>query len=361
MRGACNAGMRIALCTDAWSPQVNGVVTTLTRTREQLQDFGHVVEVFSPASGFRTFPLPGYPEIRLPLLPGRRLSTLLDDFDPEHIHIATEGPVGLAARAWCLRHGRRFTTSYHTQFPEYLNARLPVPLSWTYALLRWFHGPAAATLVPTPHMRDRLAAQHFSHLALWSRGVDTALFAPAKACALDLPRPVWVYTGRLAVEKNIEAFLALDLPGSKLVIGDGPARAALQQQFPDAHFTGYRFGEALAALMAAGDVFVFPSCTDTFGLVMLEAMASGLPVAAYPVTGPRDVVVNGVSGVLHDDLRTACLAALQLDRGRVRREAERFSWTAAARQFEAQLVPARPGVLKLAPLRRPLPRQARSA
>lgn len=350
MRGACNAGMRIALCTDAWRPQVNGVVTTLTRTREHLQDFGHVVEVFSPASGFRTFPLPGYPEIRLPLLPGRRLSKLLDDFDPEHIHIATEGPVGLAARAWCLRRGRRFTTSYHTQFPEYLRARLPVPLAWTYALLRWFHGPAATTMVPTPHMRERLAAQQFSHLSLWSRGVDTTLFSPAKAGALNLPRPVWVYTGRLAVEKNIEAFLALDLPGSKLVIGDGPARAALQQQFPDAHFTGYRFGEALAALMAAGDVFVFPSRTDTFGLVMLEAMASGLPVAAYPVTGPRDVVVNGVSGVLHDDLRTACLAALQLERDAVRAVAETFSWAAATRQFESQLVPARASAQPVPPV-----------
>ncbi|MDP2227042.1 MAG: glycosyltransferase family 1 protein [Moraxellaceae bacterium] len=332
--------MRIAICTDAWSPQVNGVVTTLARTSEQLRDFGHEVEVFSPASGFLTFPLPGYPEIRLPLFPGRRLSRLLDRFNPDHLHIATEGPTGMAARAWCLRRGRRFTTSYHTQFPEYLRARLPVPEHWTYGLLRWFHGPASTTMVPTPHMRDRLAAQGFTHLSLWGRGVDTALFAPERARASTLPRPVWVYTGRLAVEKNLPAFLALDLPGSKLVIGDGPARSDLQRRFPDAHFVGYQFGEALASWMAAGDVFVFPSRTDTFGLVMLEAMACGLPVAAFPVTGPLDVLQDGVTGIMREDLREACLAALTLDRQAVRHHALQLDWASAARTFARQLVPA---------------------
>lgn len=334
--------MKIAICTDAWTPQVNGVVTTLTRTCEELRKAGHEVEVFSPSSGFLTFPLPSYPEIRLPLLPRRRLGRLLDAFAPDCVHIATEGTLGLAARAHCKRRGWRFTTSYHSQFPEFVNARLPfIRVEFIYRLLRWFHGGAEKTMVATPHMRDQLARFGFSKLGMWGRGVDTALFSPKKRGLIDLPAPVWVYAGRLAVEKNLPAFLALDLPGSKLVIGDGPARASLQKEFPDAHFTGYRFGEDLASLLASADVFVFPSRTDTFGLVMLEAMASGLPVAAFPVTGPVDVVKEGLSGCLREDLHTACMDALQLDWEEARSAAMECSWASAARQFESHLVPVR--------------------
>ncbi len=333
--------MRIAICTDAWQPQVNGVVTTLGHTRTQLEAFGHEVAVFSPGSGFRTVPLPGYPEIRLPLSPGGRMADLLAAFAPECVHIATEGPIGWAARRWCLRNGQPFTTSYHTQFPEYLRARLPVPERLSYSLLRRFHRPAVRTLVPTEQVRRKLAAQGFERLVLWTRGVDTGVFHPDHPAppALELPRPLWVCAGRVAVEKNLEAFLSLELPGSKVIIGDGPARASLQQRHPGAYFAGYRFGEELAAWLSACDVFVFPSRTDTFGLVMLEAMACGLPVAAYPVNGPIDVIRPGVSGVLDEDLRKACLAALTLERPAVRREACRYSWEAAARQFEAALVP----------------------
>lgn len=332
--------MRIAICTDAWKPQVNGVVTTLDNTRAMLEHFGHEVRVFSPACGFASFPVPGYPEIRLPLRPRPRLFRLLDEFAPECVHIATEAPLGRAARAWCLARRQPFTTSYHTQFPEYLRARLPIPERLTYGILRRFHAPAERTLVPTEQVRARLAARGFEHLALWTRGVDTQIFSPQRRLALELPRPVWVSAGRLAVEKNLEAFLSLPLPGSKLVLGDGPARASLQRRFPEAHFAGYRFGEELAAWMAAGDVFVFPSRTDTFGLVMLEAMACGLPVAAFPVTGPIDVVRQGVTGILDENLERACHQALPLDRHRVREEACRHGWEQAARQFEAWLVPA---------------------
>jgi glycosyltransferase involved in cell wall biosynthesis len=332
--------VRIALVTDAWLPQTNGVVRTLTITVEKLSQAGHEVTLFTPAD-FRTVRCPTYPEIRLSLFASRRVRRRLDALNPEAVHIATEGPLGLAARRWCVLRGRAFTTSYHTQFPEYVRARFPIPLAVSYAFLRWFHGRASHTLVATTSMRRTLEERGFRNLASWSRGVDTELFRPRDEPFLELPRPIWLYFGRVSVEKGIEDFLALDLPGTRLVIGDGPAAAGLRRKHPGAVFTGYRYGEELAKLVAAADVFVFPSRTDTFGLVLIEAMACGVPVAAYPVTGPIDVVENGITGVLSEDLQSAALAALNLDRRACREHALRYTWEAATRQFIASLAPAR--------------------
>lgn len=334
--------MRLALVTDAWLPQTNGVVRTLSVTATLLQRSGHAVEVLDPR-GFRSFPCPTYPEIRLAWRPYRRLAGQLEALDPDSVHIATEGPLGLAARRWCLRSGRSFTTSYHTRFPEYVRARFPVPLVLSYAHLRRFHGAAALTLVATPSLRRALEARGFGNLELWSRGVDTGLFRPGPKEFLDLPRPIWLYFGRVAVEKGIEDFLGLDLPGTRLVVGDGPALADCRRRFPGAVYAGYRYGAELAAHIAACDVFVFPSRTDTFGLVLLEAMACGVPVAAYPVTGPVDVVADGVTGVLGHDLRAAALAALTLDPRACREHALRYTWEAATRQFLGNLVTTRGG------------------
>ena len=329
--------MKLALVTDAWLPQVNGVVRTLGHTVREISNSGHEVTVISPAD-FRTIPCPTYPEIRLALFAGGAVRERLDALAPDAVHVATEGPLGLAARNWCIRHGWPFTTAYHTQFPEYLRARFPIPLSLGYAAIRWFHGGATRTLVTTATMQRRLEARGLRNLALWGRGVDTDLFRPRDKAFLDLPRPVFLYFGRLAVEKGVEDFLRLDLPGTKLVVGDGPAAAALSAHFPEAVFAGVRHGDDLAAHIAASDVFVFPSRTDTFGLVLLEAMACGIPVAAYPVAGPVDVVVDGVTGVLGEDLRGAALGALQLDPDACRKHALQHSWAAATTQFLASLV-----------------------
>jgi glycosyltransferase involved in cell wall biosynthesis len=330
--------MRIAIVTDAWSPQVNGVVTTLSRTADTLCSGGHSVRVIQPGD-FTTIPCPTYPEIRLAWRPLEGITRQLDEFAPESIHIATEGPLGLAARRYCTRRSLRFTTSYHTQFPEYIRARAPVPLQISYAFMRWFHGAAARTMVATKHQRAALRRRGFATLAPWTRGVDTALFRPGDPGSIADPRPIWIYVGRVAVEKSIEDYLRLELPGTKYVVGDGPARAALQEAYPDARFTGYRFGADLAAIMGAADVFVFPSRTDTFGVVMLEAMACGLPVAAYPVTGPVDVVNHGITGILDEDLRRAAMRALRLDRQACRRAAIACSWEEATRQFVDNLEP----------------------
>lgn len=335
--------MRILLVTDAWAPQVNGVVRTWQRVTAEAGAMGHEVRVVAP-DGFRTVPCPTYPEIRLAVFPGRGVRRAFDDFAPDAIHIATEGPLGLAARRLCLKRGLPFTTSYHTKFPEYVSARAPVPVSWGQAAMRWFHAPSAAVLAATPTVRRELAAMGLKNAAAWTRGVDTGLYRPGLDPALDLPGPVFLYVGRVAVEKNIEAFLRLDLPGSKLIVGDGPARARLERTYPGVHFAGMQFGEALARHYAAGDVFVFPSRTDTFGLVMLEAMACGLPVAAYPVAGPLDVVGTSGAGVLDEDLRMAALGALSIPGARARAHAETFSWEACARQWLAALAPV-PGAV----------------
>lgn len=334
--------MRLALVTDAWLPQVNGVVRTLGHTVREIERAGHEVVVISPAD-FRTVPCPTYPEIRLSVFAGRAVRRRLDALVPDAVHIATEGPLGLAARNWCVRRGWPFTTAYHTQFPEYVRARFPIPLAWSYAAVRWFHGRASRTLVTTPSMQRLLESHGLRHLALWGRGVDTNLFRPRDRQFLDLPRPIWLYFGRVSVEKGIEDFLRLDLPGTKLVVGDGPACESLRRRYPAAVFAGYRHGEDLAAHIAACDVFVFPSRTDTFGLVLLEAMACGVPVAAYPVTGPVDVVVDGVTGILDEDLQRAALAALRLDPAACRAHAVAHSWEASTRQFLTALaVSSRP-------------------
>src|SRR6478609_7272474 len=338
--------MRILLATDAWEPQVNGVVRTLTRVVAEMRGMGHLVEVISPDQ-FKTFPLPTYPEIKLAVGVYEPMKERFKIFEPEAIHIATEGPIGLAARRICVEWKLPFTTSYHTRFPEYVSARLPVPLAAGYAYMKWFHKPSGRLMVATPTMRDELSRHGFRNISSWSRGVDTVTFRPRREGEPDvmegLPRPIFLYVGRVAVEKNIEAFLALDLPGSKAVVGDGPQREELPAKYPDAVFTGAKFGEELAAYYACADVFVFPSLTDTFGLVILEAMAAGTPVAAYPAPGPIDILPNSGAGKLAhtatEGLREACLEALTLDRRQVRAFAEKFSWRACAEDFVKNLQP----------------------
>ncbi len=323
--------MRILLVTDAWAPQVNGVVRTLEKTRETLISLGHEVEVLAPCG--TTVPCPGYAEIRLTLRPDRAVRAAFERGPFDAIHIATEGPIGLAARRWCLRRGLEFTTSYHTRFPEYLRLRAPIPLKLSYAFLRWFHGAATRTLVRTGTQKQLLTERGFTNLAVWPGGVDTAVFHPRDRDALNLPRPISLYMGRLSVEKNIDSFLGLDLPGSKVVIGGGPALERLRQQHPDVHFLGYRHGEELASMLSSADVFVFPSRTDTLGLVILEAMACGVPVAAFPVPGPQDLVTDGGTGALDEDLRQAVFRALSVDGATCIEFASRFSWTNCTRRF----------------------------
>ena len=331
--------MRLLIVTDAWSPQVNGVVVTLVNTVAELERLGYEVELITPV-GFRTIPTPSYPEIRLAVLPGREVARRFDAFAPDDVHIATEGPLGIAARRHCLRIGQTFTTAYHTQFPEYVHARCRLPVSVTYAWLRRFHARSRAVMCGTPALRDALAARGFKNLVLWSRGVDTELFTSAPREPRERERPIFLYAGRVAVEKNVEAFCELALPGTRWVVGDGPARAALEAAYPDVRFFGMKHGRELAAFYQQADVLVFPSRTDTFGLVLIESMACGTPVAAYPVTGPLDVVTDPRAGVLSQDLRAAALAALDCDRDAVRRFGQRFSWESATRQFALHLQPS---------------------
>jgi glycosyltransferase involved in cell wall biosynthesis len=330
----------VLIVSDAWRPQVNGVVRTLSTVADELVAMGHTVEVIGP-DRFRTLPLPTYPDIRLAVLPRRKLVQLIEAFAPDALHIATEGPLGAAARAWARRHGHAFTTSFHTKFPEYVQARIGLPPGLAYAWLRRFHGAGSGTMVATQNLRDELAARGFSHLRSWTRGVDLSLFRPLPREEFALPRPVFLYVGRVAIEKNIRAFLDLDLPGSKVVVGGGPQLAALKRDYPGVTFTGPRFGEQLARSYAGGDVFVFPSLTDTFGLVLLEALACGTPVAAFPVTGPSDILAGteGRVGAVDTDLRAACLRAQHADRTACRAHAERYSWRACAELFLSHLAP----------------------
>lgn len=332
--------MRILIATDAWLPQTNGVVSTLRHTVEHLERLGHSLRVLSPLD-CATVPLPGYPEIGLAWDAGAVTRRVLEEFTPEAIHIATEGPIGFAARAQCRRAALHFTTSYHTQFPQYIQRRLPIPLRASYAALRWFHSAGRRCMVSTVSMHRDLADRGFRNLVRWQRGVDSRLFRPRDKSHLDLPRPIAIYVGRLAVEKNIDAFLSMPWSGSRIVVGDGPERRRLQQRFPGARFTGFLHGETLARCVAAADVMVFPSLTDTFGLVNLEALACGVPVAAFPVTGPIDVIEEGVTGALDWDLSRAAERALHADPASCRRKGESADWAACTRQFLSHLAPAR--------------------
>jgi len=331
--------MKILIVTDAWRPQVNGVVRTYENTVNVLQDSGHQVCLITPDQ-FNTVPCPSYPSIRLAVLPGRKLVQHVRDADPDVIHIATEGPLGHAARSYCLARGIRFTTSFHTQLPEYLRMRLPVPVDWSYNYLKKFHQAASQTFVPTLSQKTRLLERGFRNIVIWGRGVDTEIFQPGADVFRDLPQPVFLTAGRVAVEKNIRAFLDMRLPGSKVVVGDGPDLQKLRQQYPQVLFTGFKFGKDLARHIASARVFVFPSTTDTFGIVLLEAMACGVPVAAFPVTGPIDVVQHGKTGILDKDLRHAALSALELDPGDCLEYARSHSWHKCTSVFRDNLVPA---------------------
>lgn len=357
--------MRILLATDAWAPQVNGVVQTLGEVVQHLRSQGHEVKVIHPGL-FKTVPCPSYKEIRLALWPWARIRQELLHFRPQAVHVATEGPIGLSTRCLAIRMKMPFTTAYHTQFPEYVKARTGIPVGWTAAVLRWFHRPAKAVMVPTQTVIQTLERRGMANCVLWQRGVDLSLFNPQPSLArqhlayspknlanddskqleiirqLDasaIEKPVFLYAGRVAVEKNLPAFLELNLPGEKWIAGDGPARRALQKRFPNARWFGMLNHAALSELYKHADVFVFPSQTDTFGLVMLEAMASGCPVAAFPVPGPLDVVGDSAAGILDWDLKAAALKALSIDKDTTRRHASRFTWSQCAQQFLEHLAP----------------------
>lgn len=324
----------ILIVTDAWLPQVNGVVRSLEWTARELEKMGVRVEFLSPQE-FVTIPCPTYPDIRLSLTHRRAVQRRMAAYDCEHLHIATEGPLGLLAASAARRMGMPYTTGYHTRFPEYVEARWPLPVSWFYAWFRRFHNFGGGCMVATETLRADLERRGFRNLKMWSRGVDADLFRPRENSVLppDLPRPIFINVGRVSVEKNIKAFLDLDLPGSKVVVGDGPQLASLRKEYPEAYFTGAKSGEDLARHFASADIFVFPSLTDTFGLVLLEALACGIPVAAYPVMGPRDVIGDSGTGVLSEDLRQAALDALQIPAERCRAWALKYSWASCTRQF----------------------------
>ena len=323
--------MRILVATDAWHPQVNGVVRTLTKLADAAKALDVEFSFLTPQS-FRTFAMPSYRDVRLAMPRPAKIAKLIEEARPDSIHIATEGPIGLVVRRFCRQCNLPFTTSFHTRFPEYVRARVPVPESLIWRALRRFHASSRAVMAATPALARELSERGFDNVVLWPRGVDNKLFHP-RAVDLCFPAPVFLCVGRVAVEKNLEAFLELDLPGTKVIVGDGPARSGLEQAYPQAIFLGAKHGEALAEIYAAADVFVFPSRTDTFGLVLLEALASGLPVAAFPVRGPRDVIGDAPVGVLDEDLHSACLAALDISRPACVEFAANHTWEASARAF----------------------------
>jgi glycosyltransferase involved in cell wall biosynthesis len=324
--------MRVAIATDAWHPQVNGVVRSLEATTNELRRLDVDVRMIT-AEGFRSVAMPSYPGIRLALARPGAIAGRLAAIAPDHVHIATEGPIGLATRHACLRERRPFTTSYHTHFPDYIAARLPIPRRLSYRALRWFHSGGRGVMVATDSLAADLRARGFDRLMRWSRGVDADQYRPRTTSVLDLPRPIFLYVGRVAVEKNVEALLRLSLPGSTVIVGDGPAREELESRYPHATFLGTRTGDLLAETYASADVFVFPSRTDTFGIVLLEALASGLPVAAYPVPGPSDVLGTSSAGALDEDLAAACARALLIPKTAARTHALRFTWRESAKQF----------------------------
>src|ERR1700741_2903336 len=342
--------MRILIATDAWRPQVNGVVRTPTSLARPAATLGAEVEFLTP-DGFPSAPLPTYPGLRIALPNRGEIARRIEAAAPEAIHIATEGPIGWWTRSYCLRNKLPFTTSYTTRFPEYVSVRTGIPDSVGYWVLRRFHNAGATTMVATNSLREELKGRGFTRLGAWSRGVDTILFNPNEPAELDFPRPIFATVGRVAVEKNLEAFLSLDLPGTKLVIGDGPQRAELERRFPDAKFLGEKTGKDLPSHIAAADVFVFPSLTDTFGVVQLEALACGTPVAAFPVTGPLDVIADRPIGAIDHDLRAACLRALEMSRETCRNFALERSWENSARQFMGNLTALQPSRV-LRPVRR---------
>ncbi|MGC2084415.1 MAG: glycosyltransferase family 1 protein [Bradyrhizobium sp.] len=328
--------MRILIATDAWHPQVNGVVRTLTSLARAAATLGTEITFLTP-EGFPSFQVPTYPGLRLAITRQREIARRIEEAAPDAIHIATEGTIGWAVRRYCLRHGLAFTTSYTTRFPEYVSVRTGIPDAVGYWVMRRFHDAAAMTMVATNSLKQELSQRGFKRLGFWTRGVDTKLFNPDQPATLDLPRPIFLTVGRVAVEKNLDAFLSLDLPGSKVVVGNGPQKAELEKRFPDAHFLGEKTGADLTAHMAAADVFVFPSLTDTFGVVQLESLACGTPVAAFPVTGPLDVIADNPIGAIDHDLRAACLRALTMSRTACRNFALDRSWENSARQFIGNL------------------------
>jgi glycosyltransferase involved in cell wall biosynthesis len=332
--------MRIAIPTDAWHPQVSGVVTKFERIAREIEQMGHEVCFITPDM-FRTVPCPTYPQIRLALNPRKKVAGLLDAFAPDCIHLATEGPIGLAAHSYCLRGNYPFTSSYTTRFPEYIRLRFPIPLKISYSWFRWFHKASSGVMVSTSALISELSGWGFKNLVKWTPGVDTTLFSPARKGLLTDERPILIYVGRVAVEKNIEKFLDLNLGGTKYVVGHGPDFARLKAKYPQARFVGAKSGEELAGYYASADVFVFPSKTDTFGLVILEALASGVPVAAYPVRGPLEIIRQGDTGFMEEDLGRAVVRALAIDRGKCREFALSLSWKKSAREFIGNLAPIR--------------------